>query len=151
MKAKPIGTACPAGERVAQSVEHLTFNQRVVGSSPTALTNEIKGLVVFHRLSGSGFQTAFFDAIANLDEKRHAPGSVGFFVATERRASEEALRISDDQERLILATGRYIGEGFDDARLDTLFLTMPISWKVRWLNMWAGCIDSTMERRTFSL
>jgi superfamily II DNA or RNA helicase len=29
----------------------------------------------------------------------------------------------------ILATGRYIGEGFDDARLDTLFLTLPVSWK----------------------
>lgn len=37
--------------------------------------------------------------------------------------------ISDDEERLIIATGKYIGEGFDDARLDTLFLTMPISWK----------------------
>ena len=28
-----------------------------------------------------------------------------------------------------MATGRYLGEGFDDARLDTLFLTMPISWR----------------------
>jgi superfamily II DNA or RNA helicase len=30
---------------------------------------------------------------------------------------------------VIIATGRYLGEGFDDARLDTLFLTMPISWR----------------------
>jgi integrase len=32
-------------------------------------------------------------------------------------------------QRIIVATGSYIGEGFDDSRLDTLFLAMPISWR----------------------
>jgi superfamily II DNA or RNA helicase len=43
--------------------------------------------------------------------------------------AETMSQIPDDAERLILATGRYLGEGFDDARLDTLFLTLPISWR----------------------
>lgn len=53
----------------------------------------------------------------------------GGMSAKDRRAAHAALSVDDDEERLILATGRYIGEGFDDARLDTLFLTMPIAWK----------------------
>ena len=53
----------------------------------------------------------------------------GGMSAAERRAAEEALRAPEDAERLVLATGRYLGEGFDDARLDTLFLAMPVSWK----------------------
>ncbi len=37
--------------------------------------------------------------------------------------------IPEDEERLILATGRFVGEGFDDSRLDSLFLALPVSWK----------------------
>jgi len=37
--------------------------------------------------------------------------------------------IPEADERVLLATGRYLGEGFDDSRLDTLFLTLPVSWR----------------------
>src|SRR5271165_3682246 len=48
----------------------------------------------------------------------------------QRRSVAEAIAaVPEDAPRVILATGSYIGEGFDDARLDTLFLAMPISWK----------------------
>ena len=54
----------------------------------------------------------------------------GGMSAKERREVNERLAaIPDAEERLVLATGRYIGEGFDDARLDTLFLALPVSWK----------------------
>ena len=43
--------------------------------------------------------------------------------------STQIAAVPVDQPRVIVATGRYIGEGFDDARLDTLFLAMPISWR----------------------
>ena len=54
----------------------------------------------------------------------------GGMGAKQIRSLKESLAsIPDDEERVILATGRYLGEGFDDARLDTLFLTLPISWR----------------------
>jgi superfamily II DNA or RNA helicase len=54
----------------------------------------------------------------------------GGMTAKQRDQAMKALAaIPDAEERVIVATGRYLGEGFDDARLDTLFLTMPISWR----------------------
>ena len=38
-------------------------------------------------------------------------------------------RFRTNAERVLLATGRFIGEGFDDPRLDTLFLALPVSWR----------------------
>ncbi len=54
----------------------------------------------------------------------------GGMGAKQRNQVNETLQsVPDGEERVIVATGRYLGEGFDDARLDTLFLTMPISWR----------------------
>ena len=47
----------------------------------------------------------------------------------ERRKILERLNSSSDTAKAILATGAYIGEGFDDPRLDTLFIAMPIAFK----------------------
>jgi hypothetical protein len=51
-------------------------------------------------------------------------GSMG---KKQRRETSAALAaVPENESRVILATGSYIGERFDDARLDTLFLAMPI-------------------------
>jgi very-short-patch-repair endonuclease len=48
----------------------------------------------------------------------------------QRQAVADRLAsIPSDEPRVILATGKYVGEGFDDPRLDTLFLTLPVSWR----------------------
>lgn len=46
-----------------------------------------------------------------------------------REALERLEGISEKDGFVIVATGRFIGEGFDEPRLDTLFLAMPVAWK----------------------
>jgi superfamily II DNA or RNA helicase len=53
----------------------------------------------------------------------------GMGIKQRRAIAEQLASISESEKRVLLATGRYIGEGFDDARLDTLFLALPVSWK----------------------
>jgi superfamily II DNA or RNA helicase len=71
----------------------------------------------------------------------------GMGTKRRREVIVQIAEVSDDEPRLLLGTGKYIGEGFDDARLDTLFLTMPISWKGT-LAQYAGRLHRVHDRKT---
>ncbi len=67
----------------------------------------------------------------------------------QRREIAVALAaVPENESRVILATGSYIGEGFDDARLDTLFLAMPISWKGT-LQQYVGRLHRLHDNKRF--
>lgn len=86
------------------------------GRSPLVLTERNDHLDRLERGLGEGIQHLVV-LRAGLGKK-------------QRQAIAERLAaIPRDEPRVILATGRYIGEGFDDPRLDTLFLTLPVSWR----------------------
>jgi very-short-patch-repair endonuclease len=86
------------------------------GRSPLLLTERIEHvLCLAQRLSG---------------EIPHVITLQGGMGRRELQGALDSLaHIPDTVGRVILATGRYIGEGFDDPRLDTLFLTLPVSWQ----------------------
>lgn len=64
---------------------------------------------------------------------KHIKNTIVFKGGMGKKQRQQTLyflnSIPNNEQRVILSTGRYLGEGFDDARLDTLFLTLPVSWK----------------------
>ena len=83
---------------------------------------------------------------ALLEHKvRHVFLLVGSDKPRDRREKLAALQaVPQEEEVVIVATGRYIGEGFDVPRLDTLLLAMPISWKGT-LTQYAGRLHRNYE------
>ena len=86
------------------------------GRSPIVLTN----------------LTAHVETLASalIPHCKHVITLVGSESAKEKRQKMEYLQnIPSSEPLVIVATGKYVGEGFDYPRLDTLFLALPVSWK----------------------
>lgn len=66
----------------------------------------------------------------------------------QKSAQLEKLKsVSDDESLIVLATGKYVGEGFDFPRFDTLILSMPFSWKGI-LSQYCGRLHRNFQGKT---
>ena len=77
-------------------------------------------------------RTRHVQILADLLRAQNIPVHVllGGQTNTQMKSQMAALKAAPCNAPLVIcATGKFIGEGFDDSRLDTLFLTMPISWQ----------------------
>jgi superfamily II DNA or RNA helicase len=102
-----------------------TRNELIVGDLLSAVHNGRSPLLLTARAEHlKHFEEALASEVGNVFVLKGGMGK------KQRRLITEAIGgLPENVPRVILATGSYIGEGFDDARLDTLFLAMPISWK----------------------
>ena len=100
-------------------------NRMIVDDIITALEAGRSPIVLTERRDHLEFLVDQLSGVArNLIVLRGGMGS-----KQRRELREKMASVPEAEERLLIATGRFIGEGFDDARLDTLFLTMPVSWR----------------------
>ena len=95
-------------------------------------------------------RTEHLDAIlAGLTDKVPVPFVLHGRVSKKLRATviSEMESLPPDAPRILLATGKLVGEGFDHPPLDTLVLAMPVSWKGT-LQQYAGRLHREHATKT---
>ena len=109
----------------ASIAENVMRNKLIIADILTALNKGRTPIVLTQR---SDHVTLLADAL-----EKSLPNVIrliGKASAKEKREELDRLEnIPHGEPFVIVATGKYVGEGFDEPRLDTLFLASPISWK----------------------
>ena len=104
--------------------EDSARNARIVADATNALKNGRKVLLLTKR-------TEHLALLHTQLAKAEYPCFMlhGRMKAKERQAIIKALAdLPEGAPHILLASGQLVGEGFDHAPLDTLILTLPISW-----------------------
>ena len=91
---------------------------------------------VAESVQAGGVPLVLTERVEHLDNLKNRLSELGLDVVSlqggmsSRALSSSLARMAESGEsQVVVATGRFVGEGFDLARLDTLFLTMPVSWR----------------------
>jgi superfamily II DNA or RNA helicase len=133
----------PSIQRLYAAIaENEQRNQRIVEDVLRCFQNGGNALVLTERtahvaLLAAKLRESIHDVIA-------LTGGKGVKETREALAKISAAPV--DRALTLIATGRYIGEGFDEPRLDTMFLAMPISWKGT-LQQYAGRLHRLCENK----
>jgi superfamily II DNA or RNA helicase len=121
----------------------LTRTKAIATETKAAFEQGRKVLVLTER-------TEHLDALLQALSARMAPPFVlhGRMSKTQRAAVISGLdALPPEAPRILLATGKLVGEGFDHPPLDTLVLAMPISWKGT-LQQYAGRLHREHASKT---
>jgi superfamily II DNA or RNA helicase/very-short-patch-repair endonuclease len=113
-------------QRLYEELVHDTSRNRFICADIVAAVEEGRSPLVLTE------RTDHLQELARLlsPQIQHVITLQGGMKAKMLRATQERLQaLAETESRVILATGRYLGEGYDDPRLDTLFLTLPVSWR----------------------
>ncbi len=105
-------------------ISDATRNEKIIKDIKLEFQNNKNILVLTERLEHLNYLYNHLSKVTNNIFVYH--GGLGKKILTKYEEQKENLTQAKDN-KIIIATGSYIGEGFDDASLDVLFLTMPIS------------------------
>jgi len=129
-------------EIYSELIDDDTRNQLIVDDIFECYKNGRNSLV----LSG---RVAHVEILTKILKKR-IPDVISLSGGLGNKKTNELLtelsEIPESKSFVLVATGSFIGEGFDEPRLDTLFLTMPIAWKGT-LQQYAGRLHRLHDKK----
>ncbi len=112
-------------EIYSELIEDVIRNDLIVDDVIESYKNGRKALVLTGRV-------AHVNKLSDLLKKR-IPDVFSLTGGMGRKKTAEVMQkitsIPEKKPFVLVATGSFIGEGFDESRLDTLFLAMPVAWK----------------------
>ena len=132
---RPTGLRSMADADPDRRVEYQNLCAEIIRSEPRNAMIRDDVTVALREGRSPLVLTERTEHVAALAEmiRPHAAHLITLQGGMGRKSLREALArlaaVPEGESRVVIATGKFIGEGFDDSRLDTLFLTMPVSWR----------------------